>query len=481
MNRRSGAIGLGLLVLVGLALVVPASGAVSHLAIESATPSIEDPAPGERFSVSVTVANRQSGIGPVEVTDVYVRTAGRAREHARVEDMGTILPGESLTVPVGLSFDDPGTKRLTVHARVENESGEHRRVSYPLVITVEPPDEAVLSFESMDAVVGEPDDLTVTVATGTEGPISTARLELDGPAVQNPERVSAAIQAGTAVTHDYEVTFTEPGLQTVTGTLTYTTDGGKRRVIDRTVTVAVEPATVDPRLTATATRANGTSGIRVELAEFGNAQLRDVELKALVDGTVRARNTLPDVPAGESRSTVLSGQEIGAGNVSVIATYTAAGSSGETATSLEYTPTAPSSVALSAVGFSREDGTVTIDGDAANLGGSDVDAVLLAVADHPGIEPVDPNRDYFVGGIRRSEFGTFELTANVSRDVTAIPIELSYSADGQRYSRVVSVPYDAQAGADTTEEPERGLPIGLLALVGALVLLAAVGLYRWRR
>lgn len=475
---------VGIVVLLGLAAIVvaiPASGAITHLAIESATPSVQDPAPGETITVSVTVANRESGTGPVDVTDIYIRNAGSASEHARVEDMGTILAGESLSVPIRLSFDELGTKRLTVHARVEDDNSTHRTVTYPLTVDVQQPDEAMLSFDDLDPVAGEAASLTVSLANGAEGPISNARLELGGDAsVENPERVTAAIEAGTQTSHTYEVTFPETGIQTLEGTLSYTTAAGMDREISRTVTVDVEPTKIDPELIATATISNGTPGIRVSLSEYGNTELRDVEVLALVDGAVRTRSTLPDVPAAETQTTILDGNSVGPGDVTVQAQYTAAGTEHNTSTRLQYAPTDTTSVVLSGVDLTREAGTVIIDGDTANLGSMDVHSVLVEVVDSADVDPVAPNRDYFVGGIQKSEFGTFELTANVSDGIESVPIRVSYSADGERHSHVSPVAvdratFDAQSGDGT----DGGLPLIPITIGGALVVLLGAALYRW--
>ncbi|MEA5410120.1 hypothetical protein VB773_22770 [Haloarculaceae archaeon H-GB2-1] len=74
--------------------VGPARAAQTHVAIQSVNASVSDPAPGEQFTLTITVANLQSSSGPVEVTDVYVRRAGSTEEFARIDDVGTVAPGE---------------------------------------------------------------------------------------------------------------------------------------------------------------------------------------------------------------------------------------------------------------------------------------------------------------------------------------------------------------------------------------------------
>ncbi|WP_435119411.1 hypothetical protein [Halolamina sp. C58] len=474
MSRRS----LGVAAMVVLSVVagvaIPAAAANTDVAIESVDLSVDQPAPGESFTLTTTIANLESSAGPVEVTDIYVRESGSGRDLARIEDVGSIASGDTRAIPLTMSIDEPGEKKLVVNAVVRDADGDFQSVSYPLYVDVQEPDEAVISFAGLDSVAGEESRVDVTVSNGDDGPLSNVRLELTGAAdVENPERVSASIASGTQTTHTFAATFDEPGSRTLTATLTYKTDEGVTRTVTRNVTADVEAATLDPQLTATGTTANGSSVVRATLSEFGNVELRDVQLRAVVDGETVTRTRLADVPAGESRTATLDGSAIPPGEVTVIAEYTAAGETATSETTLSYAPAPTRGVTVTGVDASRSGGVVTISGDAANVGSLDASSVVMRVVAAEGVTPVSPNKEYFVGAVDSSEFATFQLTANVSASVTEVPVRIEYTVDGERLSRVVEL--DVSDAAPSGGGQGSGGSGGSL-LLGALVVLLAVGL-----
>ena len=475
MSRRT----LGVVAVVLLSVVAgvaaPAAAANTDVAIDGVDLSIEQPAPGESFTLTTTISNLESSNGSVEVTDLYVRAAGSGRDLARVEDVGSIARGDRRSIPLTMSIDEPGEKRLIVNAVVRDEDGDYHRVNYPLYVDVQEPDEAVVSFAGLDSVAGQESQVDVTVSNGDDGPLSNVRLELVGQAdVENPERVSASIQPGTQTTHTFATTFDEAGSRELTARLTYKTDEGVTRTVTRNVTADVDAATLDPQLTAAATTANGSSVIRATLSEFGNVELRDVQLRAVVDGETVTRTRLADVPAGESRVGTLDGSDVPAGEVTIVAQYTAAGQQETTRTTLSYSPAPTTELTITGIDASRSGGVVTIDGDAANVGSTDATSVVVSVVPADGVTPVNPSKEYFVGTVESSEFSTFELTANVSASVTAVPVRIDYTVDGERLSRVVSVDV-SDAGASADGESNSSAPGFSLVTVGlALALVAAL-------
>ena len=459
-------------------VAVPAAAANTDVAIESVDLSVDQPAPGESFTLRTTISNLDSSDGPVEVTDIYVRRAGSGSDLARIEDVGSIASGETREIPLTMSIDEQGEKRLVVNAVVRDADGDHQRVSYPLYVDVQEPDEAVISVAGLDSVAGEESQVDVTVSNGDDGPLSNVRLGLTGQAdVENPERVSASIQPGTQTTHTFAATFDEPGSRTLTATLTYKTDEGVTRTVTRNVTADVEPANLDPQLTAAATTANGSAALRATLAEFGNVELRDVQLRARVDGETIARTRLADVPAGESRVGTLDGSAIPAGEVTVVAEYTAAGRAETTETTLSYSPAPTTDVTVTGIDVSRNGGVVTISGDAANVGSADASSVVMRVVPADGVTPVGPNKEYFVGAVESSQFSTFQLTANVSSGASEVPVRIEYTVDGERLSRVVEVDVSDAAGSgdgqSDTSAPGFSLLLGGVAVVIAVALAGA--------
>ena len=123
MSRRT----LGVLAMVVFSVVagvaVPAAAANTDVAIDGVSLSVEQPAPGESFTLTTTISNLESSNGSVEVTDIYVREAGSGRDLARIEDVGSIARGSTRSIPLTVSIDEPGEKRLVVNAVVRDEIG----------------------------------------------------------------------------------------------------------------------------------------------------------------------------------------------------------------------------------------------------------------------------------------------------------------------------------------------------------------------
>ncbi len=468
------------------AVVAVGSAAQTDVAVQSVEMSVDQPAPGEPFTLTTTIENLESSSGSVDVTDVYVRKSGSTTEYGRIENVGAIAAGQALDVPLTVSIGGPGERRLTVHVVVRDDDGDYKRINYPLYVDVEEPDEAAISFATPDLVAGQQSTVNVSVSNGDDATLSNVRLELAGDAtVDNPERVSASIASGSQVINQYQVTFSEAGQRTLNATLTYKTSEGVTRTADRSVTVDVAESNVDAALTATPTMANGSSAIRASLTEYGNVELRDVEVRALSDGEVVARALSEDVPAEGTRAVTLDGTSIPAGEVTIAAEYTAAGERRSAERTIRYSPQAISEISLTGVDFTRDGSTVGISGDTANLGSADVGSVLVSVGERDGVSPIPPNGEYFVGAVESSEFATFEVTASVTEGVERVPLDISYSVNGERHSRVATVDLTqpsaaGENGGSGGSGSSGGLPLlGIGALLALIV--GGVAVYRWRR
>jgi hypothetical protein len=483
MTGRAAAAVLALVVATaGLGLASPVSGAETDVAVQSVEVGVDQPAPGESVPLTITVANLQSSSGPVEVTDVFVRASGKTREYTRTEDVGTIAAGGTTSIPLSVSFESVGTKRLTVFVVVRDEDGDFTRVSYPLQVDVQKPDEALLSLSGLDLIAGQESRINVTVANGDDAALSNLRLRLSGDAtVENPERVAAALASGSQRAYRYAVTPAEPGRQTLTAALTYKTSDGYTRTVERTTSVRVEPAVVDPELTASVGRKNGSSALRASLTEYGNAELRDVEVRVVADGETVARRLLPDVPEESTRTLAVADGDLPGGELTVVAEFTAAGERRSVNTTLQYSPVPTAAVSLTGVEATERRGVLTLSGDAANVGSADARSVVVSVVRDQGVAPVPPRKEYFVGAIDSSEFATFEVTANVSAGVESVPLRVEYTVDGERVSETVRVEVGDARRSPRADRGASGLPllpIGVAVVV--LAGLAGIG-YAWRR
>lgn len=376
----------------GAAAVTAANPAI-QLSSVTVTPS--DPNTDERVTIEATISNLENSDTTVEVTDLYIRTPGETEEFARGEDVGSIAPGGTLSVPARTAFETPGQKRLDINVGVRDEDGAYHSYVYPVYIDVSEP-------------------------------------------------------------------------------------------------------VVKADLSATTRNDSGTTA--VSLTNFGNTNLSEVEITAAVDGEAFDRNFVYDVSPESSRTTTFDTDDIDAETVEFTATYTAAGENHTTSLVADINEETPISgeVRLTAIEVSRTGSGVTIQGDAANLGGTDADSVLVRVGDTEGVTPAPPAGEYFVGAIEASEFATFELTAQTD-NASSVPVEIAYIVDNERVTKTQQVDLtaaDASVAGNVGAAPPGGAsepgdggpnpnaggpPLQLIGGVVAVVGIAfGVGLYRWR-
>lgn len=371
-------------------------------AVTAANPSIQlssvvvtpnDPNVGERVTIDATIANLENSDTTVDVTDLYVRKPGTLQEFARVDNVGSVAPGGSLSVPISTTFETPGQKRLELNVGVRDEDGSYHSYTYPIYIDVTEP---------------------------------TVRADL-----------------------------------------------------------------------AANTSASDDGRTRISLTNYGNTNLSEVEITAVANGTVVDRNFLRDLPPEASGTTAFDTDDIAADPVTFRATYAAAGRNYTTslAVGIDDEIPVPGRVRLTAIEVSRTGSGVVIQGDAANLGGTDADSVLVRVGDAPAVSPMPPSGEYFVGAVEASEFATFELTAR-TENASSVPIEITYLVDNERVTTTQRVDLSAAVapsapGVGADSEPTAGATNGpggaggppLELLAGAVVILgvlAGVVVYRWR-
>lgn len=366
---------------------VAASGPAVQVSSVTTTPT--DPVAGESVTFETTVSNLQQTDGTVQITDVYLRRTDSTTEYARVEDVGSVAPGGSLTVPLTARFENAGEKGLTVTVVVQNQQGSFFRYSYP------------------------------------------ARVDVAEPVVRG------GLSAGELPSGDASVTFTN----------------------------------------------------------YGNVNFTDVEISAVVDGEVRDRRYTQDIPPEGSRNITI---ETGDTDTATFrASYTANDTSHEVSRTIDLDRDLAGEVRLTSVDVTRRGQTVTIDGEAANVGGTDVQSVLLAVQDGNDASPVQGSGEFFVGQVEASEFATFELAAALDPGTEAVTVDITYIVDGDRETRtrqvdVSSVSSSGQPGGDS-DNPQAatdgggsgggllgGLPVLGIGVVLLVALIVATVVYRRR-
>ncbi|UWG46786.1 Secreted Beta-propeller repeat protein fused to CARDB-like adhesion module [Halanaeroarchaeum sp. HSR-CO] len=455
-----------------------ADGQQATVAITDVTTAPERPNPGETFRVRTTVTNGESAPGAFDITDVYVRRAGSARSFARVEDVGGVQPGGSLSVPLPMTLEDTGTYDLRVYV-VGELNGTRTRLQYPLLVSVRESGPQLL-VETNETVVGAQSTASVTVVNAGQTPVSTVRLAVGGQnvTVDSPNRILTGLAAGEQRTLGVPVTPTDTSatLQTV---LTYTTEAGNERTVRSTTPLAPAPLERDVTLEARRLSAVADPPIGVTIRNFGNAPLDDVTVAILVDGTVVTRRPAPDVAADAERDLRVNVSDVPTGPVDVRVAYETAGTQGSEETTVQYRSN-PGSVAVTGVDYEVDDGTVFVSGSVANVGLTEVNGVVVRVVSAPGIDPVRPAPDYFVGSIPASDFATFDLSVVVDEDVDTVPIEVRYLVRGERRTATTNV---SVADRPAPAPEDGGGPPTLVLVGGAVIALAVViaAVYRYRR
>jgi hypothetical protein len=460
-----------LALLFALLLVVPASSGVSATSayVDSVTVSPSQPAPGERFTVSVTLRNPQTAANPFEVRDVALRSSPDGnREYTRVRNLGSIPPGGSMTVPLTYSFDSPGVRdlRLYVFGR-ENETPVDLR--YPVVVPVRVGGPQV-SLATGDAVMGAPTTVTVTAVNGEETVARNVRLTLAGENVdiENATRVSPSLEPGETRAFQFVVT-PDAASATLTASLRYTNAAGNLRTVRDTVDVDVDPLEEDVGIEASVRQTGVDPPIEVRLSNFGNAPLERVTVAASVDGTVVGRTPGGIVAPDAQKTLLLNVSDVEAAPVRLVASYETGERSGTVETTVDYRSN-PGQIRLTGVEFEREGDRIRISGSASNVGLTEAESVLVRVVDTDSVTPANPYREFFVGTVPASDFASFDLYARVDPGTDAIPIELTYLVDGERQTVVQELD-----PSDLPPEPAQQSGGGLslpLVVVGVVLVLA---------
>ncbi len=473
MNRS-----LALLLVLSLVAVPATTGAQTpSLYVSNVSVSPSTPAPGERFTATVTIQNAQSSPSAAVVTDVAVQSGDGETEYTRVEDLGTVPPGGQIRVPVTLSFDDPGTRQLrfSVYARTEQyaSADERVRVNAPFVVNVRGGG-VQLGVRKGDAVVGAETPVTVTAVNGEDSTVRNLRVSLEGRSatVEDPTRIAATLAGGSERVFNFTATPTARDAA-VTATLRYTTGEGNDRTVRQTLDLNAEPLREDVRVDASVGSGGDTPPVTVDVSNFGNAPLTDAVVSASANGTTYARRSVGTVPAEGNRTVVLnlSGVPAESEALDVTVDYETGGSQGSAATRVPYSAN-PARIELTGVSFQQEGDHVLVSGSASNVGLSDASSTVVSVVPTDGVTPVAPNREYFVGTVPASDFVSFDLTARIDEGVTELPVRVTYIADGVRRSSVHRVPID---DVSTPSGGGGGGPSLPLLLGGAVALVVVVG------
>ncbi|WP_225334982.1 hypothetical protein [Halomicrobium urmianum] len=284
--------------------------------------------------------------------------------------------------------------------------------------------------------------------------------------VENP----GSIPAGGSLSVPFTLSFEETGTKNLRVHATVQTPGGEYRSLEYPLYVTVaEPDDVLVSVPASEATVGEETPVNVTVANGAPGAISGVSVSLEGDGTVDSPERVTgSIGAASDRGFGynVTFPETGTHELSATVTYTTAQgvtrtvSESSTVDVVNESTDGEDEVAgeVGLVGVeTRGSGVVTVQGEAANVGGSRVESVLLRVRETESVTPMSASGEHFVGGLNASDFDTFELIAEVEGNASTIPVEIEYLVDGERKTKTQQIPVDSDGGAasDVGREPER--------------------------
>jgi hypothetical protein len=471
-----------------VAAVPDARLTVSNVAVTPTTPVV-----GEQVVVTVSIANSVGSQSAATVDEVEL-TDSRDDRSVRAEMLGGLSPGDSITVPLALTFETAGTRTLSLTVEGTDEDGERVRIERPVPIAVEdaPP---LVEVRPGDAVVDAETRLEVSLSNPTTADMRNVVVSVDDFDGSTPvgNASVATLPAGATAVRNLTVVPQTAGQSTVELRVDYTAASGTERNQSLSVPLQVDAFVDDVQLTlgpvredpdaaagpdiASLLSGGGTGAalgggvtdgadeetgeptgvFEIVVTNFGSAPISDVVVEPIGPNGTLPRVSIPGpIDPGASASATVDLSELQeSGPLTLRASYQVGVNASETTTTVSFRPPVADLV-FTDLDVSVVDGDLQILGNVANQGRGDAEGVVVELSDTPTVEPTYPQRDYFVGRITQSDFAPFELTGSVTEDATNVTVTVRYTVDGREVveEAVVDLPPDSDSG---------GFPVGAVS------------------
>ena len=484
----------------------------ARVTITDASVSPTNPTAGAPTTVSATVrlSAGSDSAGTLERVAVVNETGATL---ASATGLGSLSPGETLTVPVTVSFSDPGARDLTVVATVADADDDRATVRRPLSVAVEA-GTPQLTTNAAGLTAGADSDATVTVSNPTGAPLRDITVAFTDVAGDRTRQTVATLPAGVSQPLNFSLAPATAGERDLTVEASYTTAAGTRATTTQTRAVSVAPLRDDvglrvERVTAdqqsAAADAGGVGGIagalgggntlqsddedaaggqmgavRVTVTNFGNAAIEEPVLVPRLSNGTTALSVGRTAVAGtiapgatESVTVDLSGAE--AATLRLAVEYTIGGDASTVVRPYDL-DRASGAVSVTGLSLSADDERLELSGNLGNVGDGEVRGVVVGVGEGEHAGPTYPNRDQFLGTVGPSEFAPFDLTAQIDpENVTSVPITVAYTTAGERQTTTVDVPVATDDDGDGgrflsgVEGTVVGLGVGLLVTLPLVV------------
>lgn len=366
--------------------VATASHSDLYVTVSDVSVSNDEPTTGEAITVTPTITHSSEYSGGFQITEVELIAPGQG-EVARAGDLGAIGSGESIDVPLGVTFETAGQKRLLIRVRGAKEDGDGnlQQVGYverPVYVTVSSPSSPApatpprLHIDAGRAVAGASVPVTVTVSNGDDAKISDLFLRLDGVHgnIDAETRIRPTLGAGNMTTFTFHVTPREATETTLRATLRYG-DDGKVKAFE---TVQVEPLHEDVDVYASVVTRDGSPAIQYRVTNRGNAPIQDVAISGETAGSELPGGTIDRIGATSAKTVTVPLTSAPTGPVTVEATYAIDGTTGTSERTVS-----PGGAAGS--GESEAQQSIAAPADGSGSGGLPLSAIGVALAGLVGV------------------------------------------------------------------------------------------------
>lgn len=466
------------------AVGVAADGQV-NATVSSVLVDPQPPEPDEEFTVRATIRNLESSDSHFEIDRVELRTGSNADEQLDEIEITSpprsIAPGRTKTVTLEGELESAGLHKLYVHVYGTADDGTAVHLQYPFELRVDD-EHPQLDFSFDDPVAGVESPVAITVSNGIGEDLRNAKLTLSGEAVsfQDDEQVRSRLPSGEDATFEFDAVPAEAGERAIVATLRYTDATGERQTVTRRFVPSVEP--LEERVEVDASSSPDGSTVSVDVTNLGNAPIEDVVVAGSSDAVVAGKRVIDEVGPGTARTVLLNVSEIDADGrveVPVTAAYDVGDRTGEVETTTRITSN-PGEIELTGIEVEPDGDRVHVSGSASNVGLSEANSVVVRVVPDAGVQPAQPNREYFVGTVPESDFVTFDVYARLNEGVTEIPLEVTYLVDGERHTREAVVEYERAPDAVEDGAGDDGLL--LPGIIGGAIVLGVVAIMAiaWR-
>ncbi|WP_410767496.1 CARDB domain-containing protein [Haloferax sp. DFSO60] len=487
---------------VGLADAVPDA----RVAVTDATVAPATPTAGAPLTVDATVRLSAGSASAATLDTVEIRTSD-GDVVGRATGLGSLSPGETLTVPVTFTLDSSGEYQLTIVAVASDSDDDEVTATRPLTIAVEQ-GAPQLDLTAPTLVASADSAVQATVSNPTTSPLRDLTVTITNPSGgEQVRRTVPQLAAGASTTLNFSVRPVEEGTTNVTARIDYTTASGTAANVTYGEQARVETLADDVGIRIGPVQNSGDSGggnagvggiagllnggagalqpsesssgdgagdspIGVTVTNFGNAAIENVVLVPQTEnGSVAneiGRFAVADrLEPGESTTvTVNLDNAETVQSLQFVAQYDLAGERRSVTT--DFDRLARGAVELTGINISVSDGgAVRLGGNLANVGNGEITGVVVSVPASEYAQPAYPQRSYFVGTVASSEFAPFELTAQVDRENTSVvPVEVAYTVGDERITETTMVDLPAERQSSNSVFSSSVTFVGVLLLVG---------------